>query len=90
MTIREFATRIAEINAQIAHYPPDRENEEPSPLADDELVANIENALPKTYQRKMNELAFNPFEEEHPFNYTIQFVEERIEATEDKEQLKAD
>ena len=77
MKVREFGTRVVEMNDQFSFYPPFlMENR----LPDDELANIVEAAMPQQWQRSMLIQGFDVAD--HTFDELIEFAE-RMEMVED-------
>ena len=81
MSIRDFITRLVEINTYLAKFPPFAENQQ---LPNDEIMDIAEFAVPVRWQKIMVVHGFNPID-----STTVEFIEfcERLEYSEDPEEL---
>ena len=79
MKIREFMTRLNEINELLTLFPPVRDGQEAEKLPDDKLMDIAEFAVPATWQKTMIMHGFDPIS-----HSSAEFVEfcERIEFSE--------
>lgn len=76
MTIREYATRIKELNAHLEKFPPNKKNQR---MDDDEVLDLLEFGVPYSWQNQMTLQGFEP--QADPSKKVIDFVKfcKRIE-----------
>ena len=76
MTVREYATRINELNTYLEKFPPNKKRQR---LDDDEILDLLEFGVPRSWQNQMTLQGFDP--QSDPSKKVIDFVKfcERIE-----------
>ena len=55
MKLRNFISRLQELNTYLEKFPPDAEGQETAPLPADEIMDIIYHSKPTTWKNKMNE-----------------------------------
>ncbi len=83
--IREHVARVVEINEYLTDFPPARDGEVVTKIADDALLEILEFGCPNSWQKQMLLQDFDPME--HNVQEFVRFCE-RIENTEDRPEPK--
>ena len=59
MKVRTFTTRLPQLNAYLAYFPPDHSGQLVSPLSEDKVKEIIYHTMPNTWKKKMVEPGYN-------------------------------
>ena len=86
MKIRSLVSRLQELNAYLAEYPPDTEGQETEPLPADEIKDIIHYSIPVAWKNKMIRLGFNYAD--YTIKEIIDFFETRVKNFEPKKDKK--
>lgn len=77
MKVRTFTTRLLQLNAYLAFFPPDRQGQVVEPLPEDDIKEILYHAMPNTWKRKMIEQGYNYLNSS--IQQMTEFFETRVE-----------
>ena len=86
MKLRSFISKLQELNAYVAEFPPDTQEQETAPLPANEIMDIIYNSIPTTWKNKMIEQGFNY--EYFAVKEMTDFFDTRVEHLKSKEDKK--
>ena len=59
MKVRTFTTRLLQLNAYLAFFPPDHQGQVVDPLPEDDIKEILYHAMPNTWKKKIIEQGYN-------------------------------